>query len=65
MDRAAIGLSAALVGMRDAVADARFPLPLPTAADAVRTSNSVVKQLQDYLIPRVERIDAPLLVVVG
>ena len=58
-------LSAALGNMRDAVASARFPLALPNAAESTLGTTRITKQLDDYLIPRVERLDAPLLVVVG
>jgi hypothetical protein len=51
--------------MRQAVADARFPLAVPSAARAEVACDRIVKQLDDYLIPRVQRLDAPLLVVVG
>jgi hypothetical protein len=51
--------------MRAAVADARFPLAVPSAAPAEAACDRIVKQLDDYLIPRVQRLDAPLLVVVG
>jgi hypothetical protein len=58
-------LSAALTALRDAVAGVRFPLELPDAADARRTAHGTVDQLDDYLLPRLARLDAPLLVVVG
>lgn len=55
----------ALVMLRDAVAACRFPLDLPTARAARKTQSSVADQLADYVIPRLTRLDAPLLVVVG
>ena len=51
--------------MRDAVAAAAYPLDLPGTAEARRVAQGVVSQLDDYLLPRLSRIDAPLLVVVG
>ena len=58
-------LGAALVNMRAAVGDARFPLAVPSATEADRAAGRIAKQLDDYLLPRVDRLDAPLLVVVG
>ncbi len=51
--------------MRMAVSEARFPLAVPSAADAAVAAERIANQLGDYLIPRVQRLDAPLLVVVG
>ncbi len=58
-------LGAALASMRAAVGEARFPLGVPSAIEADRAATRIGKQLDDYLLPRVERLDAPLLVVVG
>jgi len=58
-------LGEALDAMRTAVTAARFPLEIASAAAATRSADRVAKQLEDYLLPRVERLDAPLLVVVG
>jgi hypothetical protein len=55
----------ALTALRDEVADAGFPLALPTAEAARRRADAMVEQLDDYLLPRLRRLDAPLLVVVG
>lgn len=56
----------------DAVADLRavlerttFPLPTPSAWPAERDRRELTAQLTDYLIPRLQSIDAPLLAVVG
>ncbi|HEY7225314.1 MAG TPA: dynamin family protein [Micromonosporaceae bacterium] len=62
---AALRLAEALSALRDAVATAAFPLELPNAAASRRRSEGIVEQLDDYLIPRLYRLDAPLLVVVG
>ncbi|MEV6932120.1 ABC transporter [Dactylosporangium sp. NPDC051485] len=43
----------------------RFTLPLPSAERAATVASGMVAQLDDYLLPRLERLDAPLLVVVG
>lgn len=58
-------LAAALRHLRAALADEQLPLPLPgvTHADSVRSG--VVRQLDDYVLPRLESLDAPLLTVIG
>ncbi|MET0495023.1 MAG: dynamin family protein [Actinoplanes sp.] len=38
---------------------------MPSAEDAKRIGAALVSQLDDYLLPRLARLDAPLLVVVG
>jgi len=53
------------VGLRDTVKGTRFALPLPSAERAGTVAGAMVAQLDDYLLPRLERLDAPLLVVVG
>ncbi|MEH1014860.1 GTPase domain-containing protein [Micromonospora sp. CPCC 206060] len=58
-------LPAALTGLRAAVGAARFPLALPSAEPARRDAAGLTAQLDDYLLPRLARLDAPLLVVVG
>jgi hypothetical protein len=58
-------LGGALAELRDAVAAARYPLALPDAVEAARAARAVSSQLDDYLIPRLGRLDAPLLVVIG
>ena len=58
-------LLAALDQLRVAVASCAFPLELPAAHQARRTQQSVTDQLSDYILPRLSRLDAPLLVVVG
>lgn len=55
----------ALVGLRDAVAAVRVGLAAPGSAVAARTAKAVVAQVDDYLLPRLRQIDAPLLAVVG
>ncbi|MEV4845273.1 GTPase domain-containing protein [Micromonospora matsumotoense] len=59
------GLPAALTGLRAAIGAARFPLALPSAEPARHTGRALTDQLDDYLLPRLARLDAPLLVVVG
>ncbi len=55
----------ALTGLRAAIGAARFPLALPSAEPAERIGAALADQLDDYLLPRLSRLDAPLLVVVG
>ncbi|HEY7177048.1 MAG TPA: ABC transporter, partial [Micromonosporaceae bacterium] len=55
----------ALTEVRTVVAGARFPLALPSAPTATTTAARLNRQVDDYLLPRLDRLDAPLLVVVG
>lgn len=55
----------ALSALRDGVAAARFPLPLPGADLARRSRDELLAQLDDYLMPRLRTPKAPLLAVVG
>lgn len=55
----------ALSALRDGVAAARFPLPLPGADRAARSRDELLAQLDDYLMPRLRAPKAPLLAVVG
>ena len=55
----------ALTGLRAAVADLRLPLALPDADRAARSARGLVDHLDDYLLPRVRQLGAPLLAVVG
>ena len=58
-------IDAALVQLRAVVASARFPFHLPSAGPARDGAKTLVAQLDDYLIPRLRRLDAPLLAVLG
>ncbi len=55
----------ALIRLRDRVAALPLPLDVPGRDAGVRAVRSVVEQVQDYLLPRVQDLDAPLLAVVG
>jgi energy-coupling factor transporter ATP-binding protein EcfA2 len=55
----------ALGVLRDRVEALRLPLELPSAGNASRARREIVTQLDDYVLPRLREIDAPLLVVVG
>ena len=58
-------LTIALMDLRDALSSVRLPLPLPRAAELTGLSRDFSKQLDDYVLPRLSRIEAPLLAVVG
>lgn len=51
--------------LREDVAQLTLPLELDGIQEARRELNSLLTQLDDYLLPRLRRIDAPLLAVVG
>ena len=63
--RTADDLVEALTGLREALGEARFPLPVPSAGPAGTATARIIRQLDDYLLPRLARPDAPLLVAVG
>jgi hypothetical protein len=58
-------LAEALSRLRAAIGGAAYPLVMPSADEARRIGAALVSQLDDYLLPRLARLDAPLLVVVG
>ena len=58
-------VSPALVELRRALGRADLSLPLGGADDARRTRDELVGQIDDYLLPRLAHLDAPLLVVLG
>jgi energy-coupling factor transporter ATP-binding protein EcfA2 len=51
--------------LRSEVHHATFPLDLPSVDKAHAAQSALIKQLDDYLIPRLTALDAPLLAVVG
>ena len=52
-------------GLRDALARLRLDLELPDAASAQAARDEIVGQADDYLLPRLEQMEAPVLMVVG
>ncbi|RBY92331.1 ABC transporter [Blastococcus sp. TBT05-19] len=58
-------LPEALTDLRDRLAAAPLLLATPARDDAVRAARGVVDQIDDYLLPRLRDLDAPLLTVVG
>lgn len=59
------GLLVALQDLKDRAEAVSLPLAVPGAEPARRTRSELVAQLEDYVLPRLRRLDAPLLVVVG
>lgn len=59
------GLSEALTALRATLSETRLPLAVPSAEAARAASSHVATQLDDYVLPRLADIEAPLLVVVG
>jgi len=54
-----------VVRLHGSLLNAPLPLDLP-GVDALRVGREhIIEQLEDYIIPRLTEIDAPLLVVVG
>ncbi len=51
--------------LRDALLAAELPLPLPLSGEAAATRDEAVAQIEDYLLPRLAQVDAPLLAVLG
>ena len=59
------GLLAHVTALRDEVERAELPLALPSTEGARADREHLLRQLDDYVIPRLASIDAPLLAVVG
>ncbi len=55
----------ALTVLRDRAADAPLVLEVPGVDGARRQRRELVDQLDDYVLPRLRKLDAPLLAVVG
>jgi hypothetical protein len=58
-------LESALAELRAAVVPVSLPLPLPGADEQRKVTQEIIRQLDDYIMPRLATIDAPLLAVVG
>jgi hypothetical protein len=54
-----------LVQLREALESARLPLEIPDVEQARKARAEMIDQLEDYVLPRLIQIDAPLLTVVG
>jgi len=59
------GLLSAVQELRSEVQNATLPLDLPGADEARSSQTTLLKALDDYIIPRLTSLDAPLLTVVG
>jgi len=55
----------ALVRLREALQAAHLPLDLPDVEERRKDQREMVDQIEDYVLPRLIQIDAPLLTVVG
>jgi hypothetical protein len=55
----------AVARLRDELAAVRLDLEVSGAADARRARDDLVAQADDYLLPRLRQMDAPVLMVVG
>ena len=55
----------ALIRLHDALTQVRLPLDLPGMDAHREAQREMVDQLEDYVIPRVTTLEAPLLAVVG
>jgi len=58
-------LESALAELRAAVVPVNLPLPLPGADEQRKVAQEIIRQFDDYIMPRLATIDAPLLAVVG
>jgi hypothetical protein len=54
-----------LVRLREDLRSVRLDLEVPGAADARRVRDDLVSQVDDYLLPRLRTMEAPVLMVVG
>ena len=54
-----------LVRLREALETARLPLQIPDVESARTSRQEMIDQLEDYVLPRLIQIEAPLLTVVG
>ena len=64
-DRAAAQMVTTLIRLREALETAQLPLAIPDVESARRARAEMLDQLEDYVLPRLIQIDAPLLTVVG
>lgn len=65
MSPTTIAALSGLQAVRDALRQLRLPLAAPGAAEARAQADRLILQLDDYVLPRLDRLDAPLLAVVG
>ncbi len=65
MTATATDLVTTLRQLREALRETELPLQLPGADDSRRARDEMLDQLDDYVLPRLAQIEAPLLTVVG
>ena len=58
-------VASALIALRDELAVAPLALETPLAPEGRRVRDELADQIDDYLLPRLRQMDAPLLMVVG
>ncbi|RLP06421.1 P-loop NTPase family protein [Propionibacterium australiense] len=58
-------LAGALRNLRSALESVRLPLPGPSVEQSRSQCRALLDQLDDYVLPRLANLDAPLLAVVG
>ncbi|HEV7172593.1 GTPase domain-containing protein [Pedococcus sp.] len=61
----AMSVLGAVTALRDEVAAAELPLELPGVAAGRAARLALLNQLDDYVLPRLRSVDAPLVAVVG
>ncbi|HVH23527.1 MAG TPA: hypothetical protein VNA11_13835 [Pseudonocardia sp.] len=60
-----VALGNALTALRTTATQIQFTLPVRGAEEADQVRAELVRQLDDHLLPRLRRLDAPMLTVVG
>ncbi|WP_242000163.1 AAA family ATPase [Kribbella rubisoli] len=64
-EQAAMALITALMKLRGVLAGSRLPLEVVGADEARQQQKAMLDQLDDYLLPRLVQLEAPVLAVVG
>ncbi|MFC0622501.1 AAA family ATPase [Kribbella deserti] len=64
-EQVAMALIAALMRLREALASSRLPIDVVGADEARQQQKSMLDQLDDYVLPRLVQLEAPVLAVVG
>ncbi len=60
-----VTLRGAVGALRDAIDATALPLDLPETAEGKAEREALLRQLDDYVLPRLDSLEAPLLAVVG
>ncbi|WP_020391534.1 dynamin family protein [Kribbella catacumbae] len=64
-EQAAMALITALMKLRGALAASRLPIDVVGADEARQQQKAMLDQLDDYILPRLVQLEAPVLAVVG